>query len=686
MELTQQQKEVFSQLESFMNSDASVFILRGYAGTGKTTMVKVIADYIQKSRKVLLMAPTGRAARVLSQKSGHKATTIHRAIYGNHCIISKEVKDIAASEFKFVFPICVLDNVNSLAIIVDEASMVPSKIAEQELYSYGTNNLMEDLLTFARLNFGNKLILVGDPAQLPPVTDSVSNALQAEYFQEKGLKVVEAELTEVLRQKGNSVILKNAMKIRDLLKKEQRNNLVFEEQKDDVERIPAAQFLDRYLKSLEESGSGENIMICFSNKSVNGYNKEIRNSLYGKDMPLQKGETLMVTQNNMVHGVVNGEFVTVVSVGKREEQSAPVYVEEGGQKIKKIITLKFQQVSLCNGFGDIKDCFLLEDLLYNDFPSISIEEHKALYVNFCMRNPDLKSPTIRSNEEESQSFVNALKADPYYNAVRAKFGYAVTGHKCQGGEWNRAFVDYTNRTGLDDDCLRWAYTATTRAQKTLYIANYPNITPFKKFNIQKIQKCRNIDSECRILKEAPSTPYHSVDVDNGVRAKYHCIVSNMANSLYSIQRVESHNFHEIYYIQTPDGVDRFDLYYKAGAIFQPATPRSSNKHTLEICSLLNDERDMPCEFNYTPSDEVHAKLYTLIRSACDSCKVQITNVVERKEQYFVIFYMRTSGTFSYIRANINAKGFVTYAAPMSFKGAEDEELKSVIDAINSQLE
>lgn len=640
MELTTQQNIVFEQIKAFLNSDASVFILRGYAGTGKTTMVKVIADYIEQSRQLIMMAPTGRAARVLAMKTGHAAATIHKAIYTKAHVEPKKVKDVAESEFKFVFPIIQSENGGNIVAIVDEASMVCSRKIEHELFMFGTDNLMEDLLTFVRPNFGGKVIFVGDPAQLPPVGESVSNALRAEYFQEKGLKVIEAELTEVLRQKGDSVILKNAMMIRDLLKKEKRNQLVFEEQKDDVETVPSEQFLDKYLNYRKESGRHDSVIICYSNKSANRYNRDIRKAIYGEDVPLQENDILLITQNNYRLGRMNGEFVPVISIGKRTQQSAPVYAQIGGKKERIVITLNFIQVTVPDGNGNPMLCMLLEDLLTSDKATISIDENRALYINFCMRNPGLK--------QDTEAFAEALLNDEYYNAIRAKYGYAVTGHKCQGGEWGKVFVDYTGRTGLDDDSLRWAYTATTRAQKTLYVTNLPHITPFSKFRIEPIQKCKNIATECRILNEVPPTPFHNENVDNGVRAKYHCIAKNMEYTPYRIISVQSRPYLEIYNIQTPDGVDRYDLFYKAGDIFQPAKAISPNQHTPLIEIMLNDERGMSYKFDYIPSDESHSKLLDLIRSACDTISVQITNVVEHAEDFSTIYYMRTSGTFSYI--------------------------------------
>ena len=328
MDLTQNQNRVFERIKAFLDSDASVFILRGYAGTGKTTMVQVVADYIAQHHDVRLMAPTGRAARVLSQKTGHVAVTIHKAIYGKACVVPKESDDVVASEYKLVFPICNDDH--KIVAIVDEASMVCSRKMESELFVFGTDNLLEDLLTFVRPSFGGKIIFVGDPAQLPPVGESVSSALRKEYFEERGLEVYEEELTEVLRQRGESVILKNAMMIRDLLQSERRNHFVFAEKENDVETVRPEDFLRRYLEYRKLSPVHDSVIICFSNKSAARYNKEIRLSLYGGDVPIREGDVLLITQNNYRLGRMNGEFVPVLSVGARIQQSAPVYIQEGG--------------------------------------------------------------------------------------------------------------------------------------------------------------------------------------------------------------------------------------------------------------------------------------------------------------------------------------------------------------------
>ena len=681
MELTTQQNHVFEQIQIFMKSDVSVFILRGYAGTGKTTMVKVIAEYISQSRDVQLMAPTGRAARVLTQKVGIKgkleATTIHKAIYAKACVVSKKVKDVAESEFKFVFPVCKNEHGGNVVAIVDEASMVCSRKIEHELYVFGTDNLLEDLLEYVRPSNGGKVIFVGDPAQLPPVGEPISNALRADYFKERGLKVVEAELTKVLRQKGDSVILKNAMMIRDILEEERRNYLVFEEKENDVETVQSGDFLNKYLEYRKKLGTHDSVVICYSNRAASRYNKDIRASLYGGDVPLRENDILLITQNNYRLGRMNGEFVPVLSVGARTQQSAPVYAQIGSEKKRVNVTINFVQVTVPDGNGVPMTCMLIEDLLTSDKANITIDENRALYINFCIKNPHLKQGT--------EEFGEALMSDPYYNAIRAKYGYAVTGHKCQGGEWGKVFVDYTDRTGLNDDSLRWAYTATTRAQKTLYVTNLPHVTPFSKFRIDPIQRCKNMGSECRILVNVGSTPFHAETAENYLKAKYICVTRNMEFTPYSVQCVISKPYMEIYQIQTPKGADRFDIHYKAGGVFLPAKPASLNEHTQLVLLLLNDERLMPIVFDYKPSDAIHEKLYNMIRSACDGLSVQLTNVVECQEDYSVIYYMRTSNTFSYIKVYINNNGFVTYAKPMSMLGVDDHELEAVINDIKNHM-
>lgn len=684
MNLSTQQNSILEKIKEFLKGDCSVFILKGYAGTGKTTMIQHIYEYARPLIDVRLMAPTGRAARVLTSKlpksddvSDVVATTIHRGIYSYSDIYSKMMKE---QKYKFDddLLLCyeISEHDDNVLVIIDEASMISSRKSDQEIFHFGSGNLLDDILTFVKPKGGGKVIFVGDPAQLPPVGDSQSNALNKEFFESKGLSVMEAELTEVLRQSGESTILKNAMKIRDLLHEKRRNRLVFDDKPGEVEYLAEGEFLPKFLKAREDSNVNDCVAICFSNAKAAQYNKEIREHFYGNDSRLHEGEILMVVHNNYSINRMNGEFIPVLSVGAIESQSAPVYVDRDGQRIKVNITLNFQSIITTDGSGKKVEKLLLLDLLYNDHRSITIDEMKALYINFCMRHPSLQPYTAE--------FARALIDDPYYNAIQAKFGYAITGHKCQGGEWSKAFVDYSGRTGLSDDCLRWAYTSTTRASKTLYVANLPKITPFSKFRIDPVQLVSKMNEECRHIKESEIgiSPFHQPSSEKFLHAKCLCIMKNLEQSPYKITGVESKPYQEIYMIHTPDGPVRFDIRYKKGGIFSGAAPAIPNPHTPTLQYLLDDEKEIPLDFQYVPSNAVLSQLYNVIRSAADESLINITNVVEHLKEYHVCYYFRSSGVFSCLKVFIDGDGFVTYALPSSLKGAFDTEFCHFIECLN----
>jgi hypothetical protein len=192
-------------------------------------------------------------------------------------------------------------------------------------------------------------------------------------------------------------------------------------------------------------------------------------------------------------------------------------------------------------------------------------------------------------------------------------------------------------------------------------------------------------SECRIVGAVEPTPFHGDNSENYLKTKYHCIMYNMKGTPYSVVSVISKPYLEVYQIQTPCGIDRFDIRYKMGGIFHPAIPVSRNEHTSLVLMLLNDERSLPFVFDYTPSDDIRERLFNMIRSACDGLSVQITNVVEHPEDYSVVYYMRTSNSYSYIRVYIDKNNFVTYAKPMSMLGTEDSELAAVIKEISNHF-
>lgn len=468
------------------------------------------------------------------------------------------------------------------------------------------------------------------------------------------------------------------MKIRELLDTKKRNRLVFEEKVGDVETVVGGELLNKYFDVRENDTGKESVVICFSNQSASQYNKSIREKLYGEVNPeLKVGDVLMVVQNNYQLDKMNGEFVSVSFVGEKVKQSAPVYVQKGGTRQLCNITLSFQHVQVSDAKNNPMDCMLLLDLLNDGSPSLGIDRQKALYINFCMRHPHLKLG--------SKEFTDALLADAYCSCLKAKYGYAVTGHKCQGGEWKKVFVDYSGRTGLSNDCLRWAYTATTRARETLFIFNLPHITPFSRFRIEPVQKCVKMNPECRIIGHVEPSPFHNSSAPDYLHAKCRCIMTNMEHTLYEVVRVDSKPYQEIYHVQTPDGIEYYDVRYKKGGIFLKVVPREDTQHSLLICMMLNSERALPLVFNYSPKDEIHNQLYNLIRSVCDELNIQITNVVE-ESAYCVNYYFRTSDNMSYLKIYIDDSDNVTYAKPMSMIGEEDKELLLLIEYIQNHFE
>ena len=670
MTLTEQQKQVLEKVKAFLSSDCPVFILKGYAGTGKTTIIKNICSMIESRKEFWLTAPTGRAARVLQSKVGIAASTIHKLIYSD-CRITFQVKQ-GVCEYWFQLKECSSRGV----VIVDEASMVTSHHVDHELFHFGTDNLMNDLLTFARLSFGGKIIFVGDPAQLPPVGEERSEALNAEYFRAKGLDVCEAELTEVVRQGGMSAILKNAMSVRRILNSSQRNSFSMTPSPGEVEQLAEGTLVERYVAERQAAGRNNCVLIAYTNEKVRGYNVDIRKRLFGDAIFSPRvGEVLVVTQNNYKLEKMNGDFVEVAEVGDIVSRTAPIYVDRGGVKEKVDFQLNFIHVKIAN---QNDWCWLYLDLLFNSNASLTIEEQKAFFIDFRIRHKGL--------EPQTQEFAERLKEDEFYNCLRAKFGYAVTGHKCQGGEWGNVFVDFSSRNGLSDDCLKWTYTAITRANKHLYFINLESITPFSKFRIDNIGLCSKISEECRVTKSGNKSPFHGDIHADFLHSKCCCVIDNMKGTPYIVVRVNSSQYLESYLVNTPDGMERYDVRYKKGGLFSKAVALNKSKHNDSVCGLINDESGLLSDFDYIPSNDLYGNIYSLVSSACKTTKIRLTNVVEHHEDYSCVFYFSTSGTKSYLKVYANKSGFVTHAKPMSLLGANDHELNLLIDEIKRKFE
>lgn len=450
-EPTPQQLELFGRLHTFLTSENGdeCFILKGYAGTGKTTilgaLVKALPQYNLKS---VLLAPTGRAAKVITNYSGRKAFTIHKRIYRKKSALNVDDSFMIA------------DNMSTNTLfIIDEASMISDEIS-------GNNRetLLHDLVNYVYNTKNCKLMLVGDTAQLPPVGADDSPALDAALMKEQfGLDVHTYELTDVLRQQKDSGILFNVTKVRDIIRRGQENmpQIVTKGYKD-VFRMSGEMLEEGLNYAYNKYGYDSTLIICRSNKNANLYNKQIRGRILMREEELTGGDQLMVVRNNYfwlqdqeegsTGFIANGDIARVKKVRRFEEMYGFRFAD---------VQLEFIDYAE----DPVLDCKILLDTLYSEAPALSSTEQKRFYLEAMKDYDHIPSKRDKHNE---------LKLNPYYNALQVKFAYAITCHKAQGGQWEAVFVDqgYLTDEMVNTDFLRWFYTACTRATNELFLVNF----------------------------------------------------------------------------------------------------------------------------------------------------------------------------------------------------------------------
>lgn len=693
MQLYSQQEEALKALRNFVESNISVFILKGYAGTGKTTMINIFCKELSKYNKcVKLMAPTGRAAKVLREKTGRDVTTIHKAIYyktkfdvvwhdGKEETKSGDEQNTKVDDMDIYFGIKQVSDMNeakNTLIIVDESSLISSKPSNQELIHFGTDVLINDLLTYAMLQLGSKILFVGDPAQLPPVGDNSSHALNEDFFHKKNISVSSFTLTDIVRQKSDSYVLMNAMKVRNLLDSEIRNELSFDIKAGQVEAISSIDVVNKYVNMFPLPKLNQGVVICYSNSKAQDYNQAIR-ELYFKTEELHKGDILQVVRNNynimIADGeLMNGDFIRIISEPDNvETRNVPLWVNRNGKCVREHIELQFQNIGFETDRGVIGKSKILTTLLNNNRPSLTREESVALYIDFVIRHSSIN--------KNSFEFEQALMSDPYFNAIQAKYGYAITGHKSQGGEWHTVFVDYTGRTGLDNDSLRWNYTATTRAARCLFGVNFPNISPFNKFSISTIQKVSKIQADVICIKDCDCTALPPTAMPFQ-KAKYKSVSSALVEHNCKVLSILFKQYRDRYTIEGPFGQKDFDCLYNGSGIYTEYHSLQPSEVDGIIMKALMDERCYEYDYEYISSIDCLGKLYNTINSVADETDVKITGVKEFQAQYYVLYGLRTSATFATLQFYYNNKGFITRCIAASALGDKDEKLNKLITRIN----
>ena len=453
---TVQQEKTIEKLAEFLlsPSEREVFMLCGYAGTGKTTLISaLVRTLVQLERRVVLLAPTGRAAKVFSNYSGRSAHTIHKCIYRQKSIVNNAVFTLADNRWR-----------NTL-FIVDEASM----IAASGSSGFGSGALFDDLVEFVYSGDGCSLLLLGDTAQLPPVGEEISPALSCDYIRSMLLNVVRVEMTQVMRQSDGSGILQNATMLREIISQGVVGQFpqVHFEGFADVCRVSGDELIEAIESCYSEAGIDETIILCRSNKRANVYNEGIRRRILYREDELNRGDLLMVVKNNYywreelgkedksllekIDFIANGDVAEIVRVGGIEEMYGFRYAD---------VTLSFIDYDDCE--MDVK---IMLNTLTSESPSLTRDENERLFTAVWDDYPEIRSKRKRMEE---------MRKNPYYNALQVKYGYAITCHKAQGGQWRRVFIDqgFVAADGYDADYYRWLYTAFTRATEKLYLVNW----------------------------------------------------------------------------------------------------------------------------------------------------------------------------------------------------------------------
>lgn len=433
----------------FLQKEESIFLLRGYAGTGKSSLlgalVKTMTEFKQKT---VLLAPTGRAAKVFSSYANHLAFTIHKKIYRQQ----KYTGDFGSFGL--------MDNLyKDTLFIVDEASMISNDGLDSSYF--GTGRLLDDLIHYVYSGENCRLLLIGDSAQLPPVGEEDSPALQTSILEGYGLEVREAMLSQIVRQAESSGILFNATNIRNALKKNKTASYpkLKLNKFTDIKRISGEDLIDEISAAYDRDGLENTMIISRSNKRSNIYNQGVRNRILYREEELSSGDMLMITKNNYfwtekIEGIdflANGEIVEVLRVRREQE----------------LYGFRFCDVLVKSIDYDIEfEVKILLDTLNSDVAGLTRERSQELFLNVLEDYADLST---------KQAKMKRLKVDPYYNAVHVKFAYAVTCHKAQGGEWPNVFLDlgYISEDHLGVNFYRWLYTAITRASCNLYLVNLP---------------------------------------------------------------------------------------------------------------------------------------------------------------------------------------------------------------------
>ena len=449
---TQDQVDLIQRMERFLFQaiERPAFIVRGYAGTGKTTAIGALVKTLPQFRyKSVLLAPTGRAAKVLAKFSRREAFTIHKKIYQSRKGFNGQMQFELAANLH-----------TNTVFMVDEASMISDQGGIRQR-GWQSSSLLEDLIEYVYSGKNCRLVFIGDIAQLPPVGSELSPALDPKYLQRNfNLSLKGVELKQVLRQDAASGILHNATRLREEIEREEPKIAFDVEGFEDVRRINGMELEDELHQAYADFGDEEVMLITRSNKRANDFNQQVRIRIRGQEEELSTGDYIMVVKNNYfwlgdnatAGFIANGDIAEIMALGSYEE----LHGFRFANATLRLLDYPNQPTV---------EAKLLVEVIQAESPSLGKERSRELYQSVLADYADLSS---------KKKQLEAVKKDPYFNALQIKFAYAVTCHKSQGGQWKAVFVDqgYLTEEMVDKEYMRWLYTAVTRATERLYLVNF----------------------------------------------------------------------------------------------------------------------------------------------------------------------------------------------------------------------
>lgn len=470
--LSNEQNIALEEIKDFIEfSNKPIFILKGYAGTGKTTLIKFLCEYLQENEiDFLLTAPTGRAARILSSKTNLQAKTIHSTIYSPD--LSLFENDFV--DEKLLFTTKPNNDMENTVMIIDESSMITDQIDNDSNLLFGSGSLLDDIFNFLNItsSLRNKIIFVGDPAQLPPVKDELSPALDKEYLKkEYNIDSSETILKEIIRQNKESNILNNSILLRQSLEQEAYDNFEITES-EEIKHLNS--FNDLEFSEINK----DRIIITFTNKRALYYNENYRkNVLHFNPDKLNENERLLVIHNNKKYKLFNGDFIVIKELLNDSLEEHKIVLFGSEEYNFTFIDAKINYENETGKLVDVKAKLLLNNL-FDENNGLNFKQQNALKV-LTERIEKIKRPSrkhVINYEELFIEYLEKLSVSPHLNALQVKFGYAVTCHKSQGGEWKDVIIDFNDFPSYQNKFFyRWAYTAITRASERLFLINPPKI-------------------------------------------------------------------------------------------------------------------------------------------------------------------------------------------------------------------